>query len=324
MSPQRDRYFLFYVLYIRINRTIYSEFKNMITIDRLRYFIAAAKLAHVGQASKKMNVSPSVISSAIKDLEDSIGERLFIRANNRVKLNGKGLELSKYVQRILDDINRLQDGSWQHSESQLAGHFKIGGSHFLVQEFLIPAALAVQKSIPKVTMEFVSLDSGVAMSQVKSGLLDAALVFRSSYFEAFNEIVCHEDKFKFYVKRNHPVLRVTRSKMVESLNGLPAVTFRTTGGANFWEQHPAFQKIGIEPIHTFFYDDTESCIQLLTKTSGWAFLPSVIGKRRREIAELPISNDFLAPVNISLLAADRPAAATLKEMLQKSLDGRWD
>ena len=295
----------------------------MITIDRLRYFLASAKLAHVGQAAKKMNVSPSVVSSAIKVLEDLIGENLFVRARNRIELNSKGRELATFVQTIIDEIEKLENGTW-HSGNDLTGHFKLGGSHFLMQEFLIPGALELEKLSPKVTLEFVSLDSGVAFSQVKIGILDAALVFRSSHFEKVNETICYEDSFKLFVKNNHPILRSPSSRVVERLNALPAVTFRTSTGANFWEQHPAFNKLGIDPKHRFFYDDTASCIQLIKKTDGWAFLPSVIGKRCRSISELEISNKISAPVNISLIVANKPRASILANKIYDVLKNSWD
>jgi len=295
----------------------------MITIDRLRYFLASAKLAHVGQAAKKMHVSPSVVSSAIKTLESSIGESLFVRENNRIRLNAKGKELAHFVQKILDEIDSLQLGTW-HSGHELSGHFRLGGSHFLMQEFLIPGALDIQNSSAKVTWEFVSLDSGVAISLVKSGSLDAALVFRSSYHEKLNEVICHQDRFKFFVKNNHPILKKSKSSLISHLNDLPAITFRTSTGANFWEQHPAFRELGIEPNHRFFYDDTTSCIQLLKRTGGWAFLPSIIGKRNRSISELAISEKVNAPVNISLIVASKPAAIELTQKLHDFLKNCWD
>lgn len=42
----------------------------MLTLERLRYFIEAATLEHVGNAARKLHVSPSVISSAIHELEE--------------------------------------------------------------------------------------------------------------------------------------------------------------------------------------------------------------------------------------------------------------
>jgi DNA-binding transcriptional LysR family regulator len=296
----------------------------MITIDRLRYFLAAAKLAHVGQAAKKMHVSPSVVSSAIRTLEDSIGDNLFIRENNRIRLNAKGQELANLVQKILDEVDSLQLGTWKNVQD-LSGHFRLGGSHFLMQEFLIPSVLDIKNSCVGATWEFVSLDSGVAISQVQSGALDAALVFRSSYYEKLDEVICHEDHFKIYVKENHPILRSRKSKssLVDHLNTLPAITFRTSLGANFWERHPAFQKLGIEPNHKFFYDDTASCIQLLKKTGGWAFLPSIIGRRNRNISELVISEKVYAPVNISLIVASKTASVMLAQKLEDSLKGCW-
>jgi DNA-binding transcriptional LysR family regulator len=42
----------------------------MVTLDRLRYFIEVATTEHVGNAAKLLAVSPSVVSAAIRELEE--------------------------------------------------------------------------------------------------------------------------------------------------------------------------------------------------------------------------------------------------------------
>ena len=62
----------------------------MLTLERLRYFIEAATFEHVGQASRNLSISPSVISSAIRTLEEEFECELFSREGNRIKLNENG------------------------------------------------------------------------------------------------------------------------------------------------------------------------------------------------------------------------------------------
>jgi len=272
----------------------------MITLDRLRYFLVAAKLEHVGLAAKELHTSPSVISSAIKELEISIGSELFIREKNKIRLSLSGRILIERAKKILDDVSYLEGGLGE-SESPIRGHFRLGASHFLMNEVLVPAVLKLKEISPDFTAEFVSLDSGMAVSQVVSGVLDAAFIFRSSYFEKLEEIVVHEDAFHVFVRENHPVLRMPTKKRVNALNAMSAISFRTNTGANFWEKHPALIKLGLFPKHSFFYNDTKTAIQLLKKSNGWAFLPGILGKRSKEIAKVGFLEEIKAPVNISII-----------------------
>lgn len=292
----------------------------MITIDRLRYFLAAAELEHVGRAAKKLHTSPSVISSAIRELEEVVSCELFLRENKKIKLGPRGKEFMLRAQLILKEVEYIQSG-FNADKSELRGHYKLGASHFLMQEFLIPAALKIKKANPYITFEFVSLDSGVAISQVMNGVLDAALVFRSSYYEKLNETIVYPDSFQVFVANGHPILKSSKKQAVDQLNSLPAITFRTAAGANFWENHPAFQELGVVPVHSFFYDDTASCIQLLQRTGGWAFMPYIIGRKSHKITELPLVKKSAAPVSISMISGGNSAvqqfSQKLNEVLQK-------
>lgn len=272
----------------------------MITLDRLRYFIEVATREHVGQAAKAMFVSPSVISSAIASLEEEFQCELFLRENNRLKLNEKGSVLLSKAKDLLDQTQSLyQDVA--SSQIQLKGHIKLGASHFLMQEYLVPAYLDLKKSHPDLTVEFSSLDSGVAVAQVLSGGLDAALVFRSSYYHELEETLLYSGEFNIAVKSSHSILKSPKKSVVSDLNSLPAITFRTSAGPNFWENHPAFKAVGLIPKHTFFYEDTHTASSLLSKTNGWAFLPDLIVKKSKNLQKVSVGKDFNAPVNVSMI-----------------------
>ncbi|MBA2406349.1 MAG: LysR family transcriptional regulator [Bdellovibrionales bacterium] len=290
----------------------------MITLDRLRYFIEVATQEHVGKSAKVLAVSPSVVSSAIRELELELSCELFIREKQRLKLNEKGRVLLEKAQEVINSVELLPDILFS-GPLELKGHFKLGARHFLMHKYLIPAFLKVKKNHPKLTVEFISLDSGLAVSQTLSGNLDAALVFRSSYTHKVEETLLSTGQFKLVVRHNHPILKKKKSELVEELNRLPAITFRTSFGANFWENHPAFGSIGLKPNHTFFYEDTQSALQLLSSTDGWAFMPDQTILGNKSVSELSINKDIAAPVNISLVRNSNRASNQLLGLLEEVL-----
>ena len=114
----------------------------MVTLDRLRYFVEVARLEHVGKAAQVLAVSPSVVSSAIKELELEFDCELFERLNKRLKLSAKGELLLEKANVLLTDTRQLYS-DLAGETTVLKGHYKLGASHFLMQEFLIPAFLPV-------------------------------------------------------------------------------------------------------------------------------------------------------------------------------------
>lgn len=288
----------------------------MVTLDRLKYFVAGAHHEHIGKAAIKLSISPSVISSAIKALEQELGCELFSRENQRIKLTPKGELLLEKANEILENTRQL----YVHLSSdslEPKGHYRIGGSHFLMQEFLIPTYLDLYKKYSKISADLMSFDSAVAISKVLSGKLDFALVFRSSYQTKIEEEILYQGNFQIGVRKNHPILKKTKDKeIIQEINNLPAITFRSSGdftGLDFWENHPTLNSVGIIPKHTFFYEDNQTATQLLTQTNGWVFMPDLVFKKNKNIVPIHLRTKLNAPVNISIVWNDnKPLNSFLK------------
>ena len=61
----------------------------------LRYFLAIAREENVTRAAKYLHVTQPTLSKQIKQLEEEIGKKLFIRSNYSIKLTDEGLLLRK-------------------------------------------------------------------------------------------------------------------------------------------------------------------------------------------------------------------------------------
>lgn len=294
------------------------EIPNKLTLDRLRYFTEAARLEHVGRAAKALHVTPSVISSAIKAIEEGMDCALFMREKQTIRLTDEGRKFLGLAQGILDSVSVLKETMGSKVKT-FTGHYRIGASHFLMKQFLISEISKLQKSNSMVTFELSAVDSGLALSQLQAGLLDCALIFRSSYQQKLSELPLWSGNFQIALRKGHPLLRYKGRKVIDQLAELPAITFRTNAGQNFWEQHPAFVSLGLIPKHRFFYDDTEIAIKLLEETDGWAFLPEIIIKHDPRITRLKLSQKIVAPVNISLVLSGSEKSHQIGSVLKENL-----
>lgn len=294
----------------------------MITFDRLKYFVEVARNEHVGKAALKLSISPSVISSAIKVLEGEFGCELFSRENQRIKLTLKGELLLERASEILEGTRQLYHDLSMNT-LELKGHYKIGGSHFLMQEYLIPAYLKLYKKYSKISADLMCFDSAVAIAKVISGDLDMAFIFRSSYQSKIEEEILHQGSFQICVKNSHNIFKMNKDKeIIQEINTLPAITFRSTAsfaGLDFWENHPALNTIGITPKHSFFYEDNQTAIQLLMKTNGWAFFPNLVLNRHKTIKPIHFKTRINAPVNVSIIWSDRKPLNGFLKLLKEDL-----
>lgn len=296
----------------------------MITLDRLRYFSEVAKIEHLGNAAKSLHVSPSVLSSAIKVLEEELNCKLFTRSNNSLKLNENGWMLLEKATSILKESDSLYADIGSKKILEIKGHYRLAASPFLMKQYLVSSFMNVKKNNPKLTAEFISADTGIAVSQVLSGNIDMALVFRSVQHQDIYEEVIYEGSFQIAVKKGHNILKTDKKKRIGILNELPAITFRTSQGMNFCESHPVFKDHGIKPKHTYFYHDNNTSIELLNKTDGWALLPDiVIEANSKAVSPLVISNKWDAPMKVSLIRNKNNQSSMLFDNVLKELKAQF-
>ncbi len=291
------------------------DYQNNITIDRLRYFIEAAKTEHIGRAAKLLHVSPSVVSSAIRQLEQELKLQFFHRNKKTIKLTFHGKALLDKAQAILLSIKDLKSDLNAPLSDNLSGFYRLGASHILMDTILVPSILGLSENRNDMVCELSSLETSLAIAQIRAGLLDLALVFRSSYTESIEENILWTGEFKIAVTEGHPLLKTPIHKRIQLLNELPAISFRSSNVSNFWEKHPALATAGISPHSKYFYDDTQTAITLLDKTKGWAFLPEFIIDRNPSIKVIKTNFPINAPVNISLVSANNQKAMKLVEKL---------
>ena len=71
-----------------------------LSLKQVKYFVATAELGQISKAAKELSVSQSAVTAAIKDLESTVGDRLFSRS-------AKGVELSPTGRRFLEGAYRI-------------------------------------------------------------------------------------------------------------------------------------------------------------------------------------------------------------------------
>lgn len=154
-------------------------------IHLYRIFNEVARVGNITHAAKNLYISQPAVSSAITNLENSLGVRLFIRKSRGVQLTEKG-EL--FYKRVKSAFDILEQGEFEikQTERPEIGRLTIGLSttmcHFVVQPFLkkfiedhpyIDITLVNQSSYLTFKMlEELGLDIGVTTEPIKKDTLD--------------------------------------------------------------------------------------------------------------------------------------------------------
>ncbi|MCW5626738.1 MAG: LysR family transcriptional regulator [Burkholderiales bacterium] len=76
-----------------------------LTIRQLKYFVATAELGQVSQAAHQLNISQSAVTSAIKELESTVGIGLFSRTPGGMELTDAGRRFLNHAYTILSAVD---------------------------------------------------------------------------------------------------------------------------------------------------------------------------------------------------------------------------
>ena len=74
----------------------------------LRYFVETAREGNITRAAQRLHVTQPTMSRQLKELEDELGQKLFIRSNYSMRLTEAGMLLRKRAEDILDMVDKTE------------------------------------------------------------------------------------------------------------------------------------------------------------------------------------------------------------------------
>ncbi|AJG14494.1 D-alanyl-D-alanine endopeptidase [Pseudomonas plecoglossicida] len=136
-------------------------------IRHLRCFLAVAEELHFARAAERLHIEQSPLSRTIKELEESLGEQLFIRTSRSTRLTRAGKLFLEHVPRIFTALQQARD-SVNAATNGFHGQLRIALSDGITPSRL-PSLLALcRQEEPEVEIRLFE----VPLSQQIKGLHD--------------------------------------------------------------------------------------------------------------------------------------------------------
>jgi DNA-binding transcriptional LysR family regulator len=110
-------------------------------LEALRVFCAAADAANFRDAAQRLSVSPQVVTRAVRELEEELGEPLFHRSTRGVQLTDFGRQLAQRARSAVGEVDALFHRTDRRALSQHAGTVRVTAPNVFGRR-LIPQALA--------------------------------------------------------------------------------------------------------------------------------------------------------------------------------------
>ena len=177
-----------------------------LTLRQLKYFVATAELGQISQAAIQLTISQSAVTSAIKELEDSLGTQLFLRTPSGVTLTDTGRRFLNHAYTILSSVDEAM--RIPNLESTLSGTLAIAASYTVLGYFLPHHVLRLNTLYPRLTIHLHELNRESIEEGLIAGRYDMAVLLTSNVSNPalVLEPVIHSVR-RLWVGAHHPLLR---------------------------------------------------------------------------------------------------------------------
>jgi DNA-binding transcriptional LysR family regulator len=145
-------------------------------IRQLRAFVAIAESGTFTAGERRVHVTQAAISMQIRQLENELGARLFVRAPRRVVLTEAGEHLLHRARHILREHDAAQDEIAELAGAE-RGRLRIGSASAMVLTDPLPEILKeLRRRHPQAEVSVTSGTSEALVGQILAGELDLAFV----------------------------------------------------------------------------------------------------------------------------------------------------
>ncbi len=171
------------------------------TVKQLRYFVALAEHEHFGKAAAECFVSQSAFSTAIKELEQTLGARLVDRTNRQVTITAIGREIAVRARESLGGLEQLVELA-QGQRKPLEAELRLGVIP-TIAPFLLPSLMPrLRRTFPKLRLLLVEEQTERLHAKLLDGQIDLVLLALPYELRSTVVLPLFEDRFLLACREN--------------------------------------------------------------------------------------------------------------------------
>lgn len=261
-------------------------------IESLKTFITLCNLKNFTKTAELHCVVQSTVSNRIKELENSIGQKLFIRNNNQIELTPIGEVVLKYAYKIVQSEEQLfsEIKELDNPINQL----NIGTVNAIYDCHLYEAIPNFFKKYPNINLSIVNATSSDLVNMINDNSIDIAFSYKPLYSTHYKCFPFKEDDFVLVTspQNNIYINGITNSeikKLPMIYTDFFSLDFRFWFDSLFPENHRFKYKVS----------NASRAIDTLVSGVGYSFLPSSYIKKQLKEGSL-VSIKLLETVPLSL------------------------
>jgi DNA-binding transcriptional LysR family regulator len=176
------------------------------------YLHQVARLGSVRSAARALNVAPSAISRAIKDVEETLGEKLLERLPRGLRLTAAGELVAMHAGQVLRGLDHME-GSLDELRGLRRGHVTVAAVQATAAD-LFPKILAMfRRTHPRITFTCRFVGSADVAEHVASGEADIGISFNAVASSLLRELIAVPLPFGAIMTPDNPLAACTTLRL---------------------------------------------------------------------------------------------------------------
>ncbi|TPG25053.1 LysR substrate-binding domain-containing protein [Variovorax guangxiensis] len=182
----------------------------------LRLMVRVAEANSLTRGAEAVYMSVPTASTRIKNIEDSIGVKLFYRTSQGVTLTLPGQAFVHHARLVLGQLEHLS-GDLQEYAKGIKGHLRVFANTTALGEFLPPVLRTYLLAHPDVNIDLRERLSGDIVRAVSDGQTDIGIVAGTVRTENLEVIPYRRDRLVLVVPSDHPMAGLSSVPFVDTL-----------------------------------------------------------------------------------------------------------
>ena len=143
----------------------------------LRAFEATGRHLSFMKAAEELNVTPSALSHQVRQLEEMLGQKLFVRLNRSIRLTDAG---TRCLPGLRDGFNRIADAMAQVRPAVPVNRLVVGTGPALAAKWLAPLLYKFVDAHPDLDLR---IAASLAVASLERDGIDVTLRFGGGNYE---------------------------------------------------------------------------------------------------------------------------------------------
>ncbi|MED3728732.1 LysR family transcriptional regulator [Priestia filamentosa] len=171
----------------------------------LRYFLTVAREGSITGAANFLHVTQPTLSRQLKDLEQELGKKLFIRSSHSIILTDEGMLLRKRAEEIVDMVDKLKE-EFSSMKETISGDVYIGSGETDAMKQVARIVKDLQLSYPNIRYHIYSGNEEDVTERLDKGLIDFGILIQPAELTKYNYInIPAKDVWGVVMRKDSPL-----------------------------------------------------------------------------------------------------------------------